>query len=86
MKDVEKKSLQDVNIRIRLKQLMNDMPWDNVICDARVEEVTAKGDKVFIKCEGVMLPVDRYVFNNGYIATSVVYTIWICHKCGKEVK
>ena len=68
---------------------MNDMPWENVICEAKKEETTEKGSKVFIQCDGVMLPVDRIERNYGLETGNYVDTkmrIWVCHKCGREVK
>lgn len=68
---------------------MNSMPWENVICEAKIEETTQSGAKVTIKCDGVMLPIESWdrchrVVSPPSIPQNELY--WKCHKCGREVK
>lgn len=72
---------------------MNGMFWDQVICNAKIEETTEKGAKTFTRCEGIMLPLKR---GTGQVYNEVSKTtqyfgdseIWKCSnpECGREVK
>jgi hypothetical protein len=63
---------------------MNEMPWENVICEAKIEETTQSGAKVTMKCDGVMLPIRKA--DGALNGVPVEWLIWKCHKCGRAVE
>lgn len=69
---------------------MNGMFWDQVVCNAKIEETTEKGSKTWSRCDGVMLPIYRQATYDStglaIIRTNEPVSLWKCHKCGREVK
>ena len=61
---------------------------DPVECGSKLEQTTEKGAKVFIMCEGILLPIQhkdsiRDEKQNWHV-TSISF--WKCSKCGREVR
>ena len=75
---------------------MNGTFWDHVQCDGEIEVELSGDRKAKGRCDGVMLPVERIVkqeINDDfgvYIlkkpVDDFIEKLWVCHKCGREVK
>lgn len=67
---------------------MNIVLMDRVECETEKEVILQGGGKAKQKCDGAMFPVERNEFYSMGTGSGqlIKVQIWICSKCGREVK